>query len=99
MMEQACALCRSLASTASLKRRQKRIYGEKETFHLERVVLERILDYRQLKLHSFVELKNPHAVLCLACQRQLVKVKKLEEEINSTVAEINLKISLLHYCG
>ena len=53
-VEQACALCQSLFNTAALKRRQKRIYGEK--LPLERVVLEKILSYIiQLKLHSFVE--------------------------------------------
>ena len=96
-MELACALCHSLPSTVAVKRRQKRVYGEK--FFLERVVLEKILAYRHLKLNSFVELKSPDAVLCLTCQRKLVKVKKLEEDINSAVQEINSKVNLLHYCG
>ena len=98
-MELACALCHSLPSTVAVKRRQKRVYGEK--FLLERVVLERILAYRHLKFNSFVELKSPDAVLCLTCQRQLVKVKRLEEDINSAVyvQEINSKVNLMHYCG
>ena len=96
-MELACVLYHSLPSTVAVKRRQKRVYGEK--FLLEQVVLEKILAYRHFKLNSFVELKSPDAVLCLTCQRQLVKVKKLEEDINSVVQEINSKVNLLHYCG
>ena len=54
--------------------------------------------YKQLNLHSFVELKNPHAVLCLTFQRTC-ESEKVRGKTNSTVEEINLKINLLHYCG
>lgn len=96
-MDLRCALCRSLPSTVAVKRRQKRIYGDK--IPPERIILERILSYKRLGLHSFVELSGPNAVLCLTCQRQLLKVKKLEEDIKCAVEEVNSKVNLLHHCG
>ena len=48
-------------------------------------------------LHVSRHLNDPTAILCLLCQRLLLKVKKLEEDMNSTIAQIDLKLNL--HCG
>ena len=68
------------------KRRRKSLYGK--SCSTERLVLQNVLACRQLSLNSSRDLNNPDAILCLLCQRHLLKVKKLEEEIKSTVAEL-----------
>ena len=94
-MENSCALCRSCGETGAARKRRKSLYGN--SCFTERLVLQNVLARRQLRLNSSRDLNNPDAFLCLLCQRQLLKVKKLEEEIKSTVAELDLKINL--HCG
>ena len=90
-----CALCRSTPRTPALRKRQKRLYGERCSS--ERLIIQRILHRRNLSLDSIAELKNPNAILCLSCQKSLLKLRRLEQDMMSTVAEIDLKINL--HCG
>lgn len=88
-----CALC----STANdLKKKRKRLYGT-GCFE-ENEVLNKFIKQKshQLSLESFVELKNKNAFLFVSCQKILLKLKKLQEQIDLLENDLSIKINHLH---
>lgn len=91
-----CALCRTATdSLPSLKKKRKRLHGTKCTE--EANVLNLFLKKKRndLSLKSYIELKNDNAFLCPVCQKVLLKLKKLQEQIYQVENELSVKISNL----
>ena len=92
-MESSCALCRLTCA------RKHKLLNE-NACNEERTVLKGLVQSvpRGPSCSCLAMLHDSKAVLCVHCQKQLLKIKKLEEEKNSVMSEVNMKISSLHQC-
>ena len=79
-----CTLCQFLPN-CPLNKKVKKLFGANSS--KERLVLMTLLTNKNLPM-SFDD--NP--VLCIFCQRLLLKVHRLEEELNATINKVGLKI-------
>ena len=91
--ESNCCLCRSVFNTVSSKSKRKLLYGASASVELS--VLKSILKSRDpvMALTTIPQLCNSNAYLCMACQRSLLKCKKLEGELDAVITNIRLKIN------
>ena len=99
-MDEVCALCRSRAVTSSIKKKQK--YLNRGNCRDERVMLSKLLGNRHPEASCsslcscFAVLHSQTSMLCMYCQRQLLRIKKLEEEICTLLGQVNKKIDSIH---
>ena len=96
----ACVICRSVGATVSDKNKQKLLNKSRCS------VVRGILNELWVKLFRQPceclvehEMRSPNAVICIKCQRRLRRIKKLEEELTSTLGQIYLQLTDLHHCG
>ena len=85
-----CALSRLLPNCPSNKKKVKKLFGANSS--KERLVLTTLLTNKNLPM-SF----DDNAVLCIFCQRLLLKVHRLDQELNATINEVGLKIEQLYH--
>ena len=85
-----CALCRLLPNCPLNKKKFKKLFGANSS--KERLVLTTLLTNKNLPM-SF----DDNAVLCIFCQRLLLKVHRLDQELNATINEVGLKIEQLYH--
>ena len=85
-----CALCRLLPNCPSNKKKVKKLFGANSS--KERLVLTTLLTNKNLPVSL-----DDNAVLCIFCQRLLLKVHRLDQELNATINEVGLKIEQLYH--
>ena len=77
-----CCLCCSRFDTVSSVKKRKLLHGPSASKELS--ILKSIIR---------TPFALPRGFLCVACQRKLLRVKSLEEELQSILEEINSKLS------
>ena len=86
-----CALCRLLPNCPSNKKKVKKLFGANSS--KERLILTTSLTNKNLPV-SF----DDNAVLYIfCCQRLMLKVHQLDQELNATINEVGLKIEQLYH--
>jgi len=89
-----CSLCFGTVNTDRAKRDRKKLHGNACTTEL--FVLKKVLYLRGQDLTSFVELNDRDALLCKCCLSLLSTVKRCDEELNRTLAQIHSKLNVVH---
>ena len=89
-----CALC--FTDTADSKKKRKKLYGVSSSE--ESKVLNKLIkkNRNDLSLESYIELKNKNAFLCYNCQKILLKLQKLLEQIDQLENDLLNKINHHH---
>ena len=83
-----CCLCCLRFNTVSSAKKKKLLHGPSAS--MEFSVLRTIIESRTFVCPRFQDQKG---YLCVTCQRKLLRVKRLQEELQSILQEINSKLS------
>ena len=83
-----CCLCRDPVS--SDHRRRKKLHGAGCS-----IAMTVICNLSSVPVDSYVEIRDPLAVLCYTCERKLNNIHTLEEKLQNLKADVNDKLSVL----
>ena len=88
------SLCFGTVNTDRAKRDRKKLHGNARSTEL--FILKKVLYLRGQDLTLFVELNDRDALLCKCCLSLLSTVKRCDEELNRTLAQIHSKLNVVH---